>query len=50
MWKDLVSISNQTVGGRYYHRIMKTSGPFLLEIDKTDRPTYVTNFKAMFTP
>ena len=49
-WKELTKIANETIGGRYYHRVMKTSGPFLLEIDRKDRPTFVTNFHAMFTP
>lgn len=49
-WKYLVRIANETVGGRYYHRIKKMSGPFLLEIDRKDRPTFVVNLHAMFTP
>lgn len=50
VWKSLVLVANETVGGRYYHRIKKTSGPFLLDIDRKDRPTFVINFEAMFTP
>lgn len=44
--RDLHRLGPVTLSGRYYPAMWAMQDPFLLEVDKRDRPTFVMNVRA----
>ncbi len=49
-WTLLNGITNATLSGTTYLRIVSLQSPFLLERDKKGRPVFAVNFAAMRRP